>query len=364
MARRNNNHPNNKPVESKPIPEKKVIEETPVIKEEPKKEEPVAEEEEAEINPKPTATDVDMFRRDLFEAFRTDEKIVNDLNKLNTFYDMHRYIIQHFPLDSYYFNLSLDAIKKYYTKKHPIEYILCSEKEHRLHGYDESNFTDVDVTQTPFVWMNRASVELNPDYIQHVCGGIVVVSVGDNDYRIILLRRKHGQSKGKLTLVQGHVAYNGLAGVKFQVHTDAPKTSTHRDFNFSSNRFFYDIIKKNLEREINEEIDFNGMKTGVLARGDGKLLIIPPDTSSPESISYYHMGYVYMVMIDPYTIYHDLSKIKSAEPDVNDVVIINPNDYKSKHDRDVLYESMDEWLQRAVDFFSNEYQPLSFLKYK
>ena len=158
---------------------------------------------------------------------------------------------------------------------------------------------------------NRNTLEYNGDKVKQLVVGAVVFDIATDE--IIVLGCKGERLANKLTLVQGHMAFDEKATPRTRLKT---------------------IMMRNLRKEISEELTldpddiFNIDPLYMIQTNDNK-------------ISSEHIGMISLVMIDSDKLTYE---IESGEPDKHSVVRLSLQDVRNIK----VLDNMDTWLRKVV----------------
>ena len=158
---------------------------------------------------------------------------------------------------------------------------------------------------------NRNELEYNGDFVKQLVVGCVVYDVHNEEF--ILLECKGERLKGKLTLIQGHMAFDEKATARTSLKT---------------------IMMRNLRKEISEELTLNPKD----------ILQIEPlylIQSNDNKISSEHLGMISFVKIDTSMLKYEL---KSGEPEKHDLEYLTLYELC---DLKVL-DKCDTWLRKVI----------------
>lgn len=158
---------------------------------------------------------------------------------------------------------------------------------------------------------NRNELEYNGDFVKQLVVGCVVYDIYNESF--ILLKCKGERLKGKLTLVQGHMAFDEKATSRTSLKT---------------------IMMRNLRKEISEELTLNPKD----------ILEITPlylIQTNDNKISSEHLGMISFVKIDTSKLNYE---IKSGEPEKHDVEYLTMHEL---NDLEVL-NRCDTWLRKIL----------------
>lgn len=158
---------------------------------------------------------------------------------------------------------------------------------------------------------NRNTLEYNGDSVKQLVVGCIVYDIYNK--QLIVLKCKGERLAGKLTLVQGHCAYDPKATSRTSLKT---------------------IMMRNLKKEITEELN---LKTNDIISIEPLYLIQTND----NKISSEHMGMISLVTIDSSKILYD---IESGEPEKHEVEYLSI--YESSNL--VVMNTMDTWLRKVI----------------
>lgn len=162
---------------------------------------------------------------------------------------------------------------------------------------------------------NRNKLEYNGDDKKQLVAAALVYDIYEKEYYV--LKCKNGRLKDKLTMVQGHVAFN-----QDIIAMDKPITNSN-------------IIEINLDKELEEEIN--------LRRHDHRISIPTYIISTNDNkISSEHMGVLYIVNIDTGKYEYNL---KSMESDKHELVKIHIEEFYTTK----IKNQMDTWLRKFVE---------------
>ena len=257
---------------------------------------------------------------------------------INTIYGMYENLVRNYPLNSEEYNTTMEILREeYFRPKYGDEYVLVIPKKHIIPHESDYTFFDTfgsfdqkymeriihsDPDAYRMTYIRRSEAELNPKYVQVIC--CALLKCKDNKY--IILRRKYGQFKDKLTLVMGHCAYE-------------PSTYSFINYLFSqpceyiSEQKFRRLMSVDLTREIFEEVELPSDTTAQMDISEPSLYV-PPAAMDPSNIAYYHLGFVYTMKLSCSSL-----KAFSGERELNDA-IIGTEEALSKLKR----EDTDGWL--------------------
>lgn len=231
------------------------------------------------------------------------------------------------PPNTYDFNLN----KKYQLKKAGLwekyeqEFILTA---YLYPDYDFETEKKIDMTyiglfneeiENRFLRKDRINVckrsnaEYSPFHLQLV-GGCIITSPSF----IAVLKSTSGRLKDNLTMVQGHVDY---------------------DPSFVLCRDMTEFIRKNVMRELNEEVKIKGeYLTDVITLSEKPKYVINKYTTL---IDIEHIGFIYEATMSD----EDIIKLKSNEKDKHEVVIINRETLAEKGKDEFAFDS---WLSDVI----------------
>ena len=267
-------------------------------------------------------------------------KIFEDIKSLfencKTVKDIHTTLLYNFPIESYEMREARRAIRdEWFDKKYKHEYVLAIPKVRetpykgdqeffRIFGDFGPEYTEAVRSRTDDAYKMgyepRGYIELHPKYVQIITCGLIKTA----DDKYVILKRKYGEFKDKLTLIMGHCSYTPetYKAIK-NVFTDELEWMNRDLFDF--------LMMADLKREIHEEA---GIPSNCCMRmRNVSRLYIEPGVD-PKNIAYYHCGFIYMLQTDLIG-----DQIKSGEPENNDVVIMTADELS-----DLKKNDTDGWL--------------------
>ena len=255
---------------------------------------------------------------------------------------LYKQMIAHYPFTSdEYLKFRLDLFEPLYLKpRYGHEYVFAIEKSSPYpNNYDIDLLNNLGHFNQTYKTMAlhyngaarikivpRYEAEYNPWMIHFVVG--ILPRTKNGNY--VLLKRKYGENENKLTMVEGHMSYNQRSvPAYYRIAMYQPT-----DLSLAA---ISELMRVEASRELLEEIGAT-MTSDWYSIMERKYYYQPPMFITPESISYFHAGFMTSVDINLTD-----DQVESQEPDRNEVVIVNPREL-----RDIKIGETDIWLYNFI----------------
>jgi len=268
--------------------------------------------------------------------------IFNIFNDCDTPVDMAYRVLTTYPLDSHPYKIFRDTLECDYLREiYPTEYVAvfnrwCPYPAPRQSALlSEWHVTDKLIERCSFIPRWRA--ELNPNYVQWVVGGILHTS--DNK-QVFLRCLKDGTLQGKITLIQGHASFNPTNEVNYMLYNNGDHRDRHESYDYREfELYLFDEFKREALEETNAKNIFGH-------RGKIDSFLIAPEMEIINKLDYFHIGIVFNADCDwPSTQLH------AAEPDKNELVIVEDNYSLRKEFLNNHWDEVDRWVKVTIRKF-------------